>query len=113
MSLKYYIPLISFTSTLIFTVIQNGYHNFIFYSWIESPVPPAAKIVEISSEPETASTASANSTSQQKTGTANSGPSVGTEVSDPQPQSNPSPEDSKPGTSKPSKTEEEDPELVA
>lgn len=79
----------------------------------ESAVPPAAKIVEISSEPETASTASAKSTSQQKTGTANSGPSVGTEVSDPQPQSNPSPEDSKPGTSKSSKTEEEDPELVA
>lgn len=94
-------------------MIQNGYHNFIYYPWIEPAVPPAAKIVEISSERETASTASAKSTSQQKTGTANSGPSVGTEVSDPQPQSNPSPEDSKPGTSKSSKTEEEDPELVA
>lgn len=79
----------------------------------ESAVPPAAKIVEISSEPETASTASAKSTSQQKSVTANPSPSVRTEVSDPQPQSNPSPEDSKPGTSKSTKTEEEDPELVA
>lgn len=83
------------------------------YSWIESAVPPAAKIVEISSKPETASTASAKSTSQQKSVTANPSPSVRTEVSDPQPQSNPSPEDSKPGTWKSTKTEEEDPELVA